>query len=237
MDRIIFKNKLQGLVVFLLVAFISSTLFAGGRDTINKKFDVKYGGKLTLVSDKGSIEISTTSSEIVEVTVYKEIRHGDEEDLEDFDVRFNHQNGDVEVIGEFTNGGSSFWGNRHNKVNIKYVITVPNKYNIDAKTSGGSIELEDITGDVNCKTSGGSLRFGDVRGEVFGNTSGGSITLTAVKAMHKFEHLVAVFLLVMYLVGLMPRPLAALFPSIGPKVQSMHVLPVVVSMLMRFMGP
>lgn len=177
MERLKMKNTMRNGMLFLLFTFISAQAFAGARDTVSKKFTVKYDGQLTLVSDKGSVEIGTTSSEIVEVTVYKEIRHGDEDDLKDFEVRFNQRNGDVEITGEFSNGGSSFWGNRHNKVKIKYVIIVPDRYNLDVKTSGGSIEVEDIQGDVECKTSGGSLRFGDVRGEVIGRTSGGSITL------------------------------------------------------------
>ncbi|KAA3619674.1 MAG: hypothetical protein DWQ05_02820 [Calditrichaeota bacterium] len=177
MERLISKKIVLRFGFFLLLALFVSSVNAGSKDTIEKKFNVQPGGKLLLESDKGSVEISTTDRDVVEVTVYKDSRWGDDDDLKDFEVRFNQRGNDVEIIGEFLRKSSGFFGNRHNKIRIRYVIVVPREYNIEAKTSGGSIEVEDIKGDVFCKTSGGSLNFGDIKGEVTGRTSGGSITL------------------------------------------------------------
>ncbi len=163
--------------LFLLLSSLSVGIFAGSKDIVHKKFNVKSGGKLFLESDKGAIEISTTSSEIVEVTVYKELRRGDDADLDDFEVRFNQRGDDVEITGEFLRRSSGLWGKWRNRIRIRYVITVPPKYNIEVKTSGGSISVDDLQGEVICKTSGGSLSLGNIKGQVHGKTSGGSIKL------------------------------------------------------------
>ena len=57
-------------------------------------------------------------------------------------------------------------------------LTLPPRDNlIDLKTSGGNVEVHDVTGTVKVQTSGGSLRLGEIRGFIRGNTSGGSIEL------------------------------------------------------------
>ncbi|MFC2156113.1 DUF4097 domain-containing protein, partial [Acidobacteriota bacterium] len=66
---------------------------------------------------------------------------------------------------------------RRNRLRMRFVVTIPEKYNLDLKTKGGSIEVSKIEGDVKTKTSGGSLRFAYVKGPVWGRTSGDSITL------------------------------------------------------------
>lgn len=176
---IVYKIKKVVLLhcLLLLSCFILNTTIAGPKDTIHKKFDVKPGGKLYLESDKGSVEIKSSSSKTVEVTVYKELRNGDDADLDDFEVHFKQRGNDVEIFGEMLRRSSGFWRKWRKRIRIRYVITVPERYDIEAKTSGGSIDIEDLEGDVYCKTSGGSLNFGDIKGQVIGKTSGGSITL------------------------------------------------------------
>ncbi|MCK5280334.1 MAG: DUF4097 family beta strand repeat protein, partial [Cyclobacteriaceae bacterium] len=52
---------------------------------------------------------------------------------------------------------------------------------LDGKTSGGSIKLEDIKGDIDVTTSGGGIKISDVQGEVYASTSGGSINADITK--------------------------------------------------------
>ena len=48
---------------------------------------------------------------------------------------------------------------------------------IDLMTSGGSIQLEQLSGNVKAYTSGGSIKAQDISGDMNANTSGGSIHL------------------------------------------------------------
>jgi DUF4097 and DUF4098 domain-containing protein YvlB len=62
-------------------------------------------------------------------------------------------------------------------LNISFRVFVPKNVSTDLSTSGGSINLTDLSGDLRFSTSGGSLDLDNVAGKVDGRTSGGSINL------------------------------------------------------------
>jgi hypothetical protein len=142
-------------------------------DQIEKSFNVDYGGTLTIDTDIGSIEVKSVTGKNVHINILKELRQGDEADLDDFKVSFDQNGDDVTITGEWE---GSRW-RRNNRLRVKFMAEVPREYNLNLYTSGGSISVDDIEGEVNSKTSGGSLHFGSIIGPVVGNTSGGSITL------------------------------------------------------------
>ena len=143
--------------------FVGSSFSALAAD-YEKEFDIAAGGTLNVKTDSGSIKVLTHSSPtaIVEAQI-------DGRDAEDFVVTSDVSGNVLNVRGEME--GNSW--NRHLKV--KFVITVPEQFNIELDTSGGSLEISDISGDVNAHTSGGSIRVGTIKGDVELDTSGGSI--------------------------------------------------------------
>jgi len=151
--------------------------------SLKKSFQVSPGGRLTLESDLGSIEVQTVNSNALEVEVTRKVytlnREKAEEILKDFEVEFTQRGDDVHIRGELKRPRSSFGGWRRQRLRVHYLISVPTKYNLDLKTSGGSISVDDLEGEVRSKTSGGSLRFGRIQGPVWGRTSGGSVKLDA----------------------------------------------------------
>jgi hypothetical protein len=62
-------------------------------------------------------------------------------------------------------------------LNISFKIFVPRNVSTDLSTSGGSISLTNLSGNLKFSTSGGSLDLDNVGGKVDGRTSGGSINL------------------------------------------------------------
>jgi len=62
-------------------------------------------------------------------------------------------------------------------LNISFRVFVPKNISTDLTTSGGSISLANVSGDLQFSTSGGSLNVDNVSGKVDGRTSGGSINL------------------------------------------------------------
>jgi len=62
-------------------------------------------------------------------------------------------------------------------LNISFKVFVPRNVSTDLSTSGGSISLENLSGNLKFSTSGGSLNLDNVGGNVDGRTSGGSINL------------------------------------------------------------
>ena len=152
------------LIAFLATFAIPLNIYA---KDIEKTLDVEFGGTLNLRTDAGSVEIEThnQNTAIIEVSI-----NGKNKD--NFEVSIEEKNNEVIVIGE--REGKKSWGS-WNSPKVKYYITLPEQFNIELKTAGGSIQIEDITGDVDANTSGGSIRISSITGEVDIHTSGGSI--------------------------------------------------------------
>jgi len=150
-------------------------------DSIKKSFRVGSGGTLNIETDVGSIEVQADGGNQVKVEVFRDVdarSKGEIDDiLEDFKIDFDQRGDDVFITGEWKDKSNRWWNRRKKRLKLRYVVSVPTKYNVDLQTSGGSISVDDLEGKVNSKTSGGSLNFGDIKGPVYGRTSGGSITL------------------------------------------------------------
>ena len=150
-------------------------------DTISKTFKVEPNGKLTIKSQRGSIQVKTGSTDDVAVEVIRTIdERGEdykEELLREHVVSFNHSGKDVSITAESPRDGK-IWNPKWNHLRVKFLVTVPSKYNVDLGTAGGSISVSDLEGTAQCKTSGGGLTFGKISGPVIGRTSGGSIKVT-----------------------------------------------------------
>jgi len=63
----------------------------------------------------------------------------------------------------------------------EFRIAVPRQFDANVSTSGGSIFVSQLKGEVIAHTSGGWLRFDRTEGPVNGSTSGGGITLTGTR--------------------------------------------------------
>jgi hypothetical protein len=178
-------KKVNGLsIVSMLIIGILLTampLLGGVDGDIKKSFNVREGGLLTVESDIGSIDVQPGTGSKVNVEIRFETKKGSKKKiqsiLDDFDVTFDHSGDDVSVSLEYPRGLRNLWDNVGRYLRVRFYITVPKKYNVDLSTSGGSIKVDDLTGEVISRTSGGSLTFGQIQGPVNGKTSGGSINL------------------------------------------------------------
>jgi DUF4097 and DUF4098 domain-containing protein YvlB len=173
------------LFAVLVTAFLDLFLFTRGyadvQSSIHKSYEVGPGGRLTLITDRGSVEVKSSKTEIVKIEVIRKVRTGSDEKadkiLNNFVIDFEHSERDVTIRAEFKKRHLFFWDDARNHLKVRYLIQVPEKYNLDLKTSGGSIVVDKLEGRIYGRTSGGSLQFGDIKGPVRGETSGGSITM------------------------------------------------------------
>ena len=180
-----FHKSKKLLTTIILTAFFVSAgcLPADVTEKINRSFNVGEGGTLTLSSDIGSIEIKCTTRDKVDVEVqFQSGRLSMEklkETIKDFTIDFSQNGKDVIITAKYKKDSSKIWKYFGKNLRVKFLIDVPQKYNVDLKTAGGSISVEDLEGKVKSRTSGGSLDFGRIKGPVYGVTSGGSINLEA----------------------------------------------------------
>ncbi|MFT4817401.1 MAG: DUF4097 and DUF4098 domain-containing protein YvlB [Pseudohongiellaceae bacterium] len=153
------------LALFLLLGVAADVSAAS--DDIEQEFNVGSGGTLTLESDSGPIEINTWEEDRVRVRI---------RNTGGFEVDIDQSGDDVRI--EADSRGSLFG---IGSSRIGFTIDVPVIYNVKLNTGGGSIDVEDIFGEVDVDTSGGSIRIGVVTGaNVRADTSGGSIEIEKV---------------------------------------------------------
>jgi hypothetical protein len=170
---------------FVISLVLLTTLAFGFTDTVTKEFEVSEGGTLLLESDLGSVDVKSSGSGLVKIVITRKIKNAGDDDaqniLERLDMHFNQSGNNVNVDVNYDKPMGGFFDFGRQQLNLHFEITVPKVYNVDLKTAGGSISVDDLQGSVRTKTSGGSITLGRITGPVWANTSGGSISLTSSK--------------------------------------------------------
>lgn len=180
-----YKRNSHGVLLLLVLLILAcATVSASVKKEIHQEFTVASGGELMVNTEIGSVEVLSGSGNRVVIDVILDSRTSRdsraEEMFEDFEIEFEQDGNNVNVYAEY-DGRDRGWFNfgRRNRLQVKYEIRVPETYNIYIETSGGSIGIGDIKGEIDVKTSGGSLHFEDIAGYIKGRTSGGSITIVS----------------------------------------------------------
>lgn len=159
------------LLFFALIAMVMVPSVFAGRTTESKTFKVKQGGDLIVDVDNAGADIQVRVWDKSEVLIKVDgIR---EEELEDLEIEQSGNTIRVEFYGD------DDWGrSRH----MKFILNVPSEFNLDLATSGGDITIDDkIIGRVEARTSGGDVEIDNVDGEVSLRTSGGDVSARNIK--------------------------------------------------------
>ena len=139
-------------------------------------YTVSPGGTLFLGSPAGSISIESWDKNEVYVVAEKRSDESREdyahEDFEDIKIEMEQIGTDVRVQVR------TFRERRFRYMPLRFTVTVPQVYNLDLETEGGSIDIGDLEGAVQARTSGGSIDIGKITGgKVEARTAGGSIDI------------------------------------------------------------
>ncbi len=166
------------ILTFVSILGLQLGSVAAYQDTIIQTFEVAAGGDLRIRAERGSIDVRSGEATDVFIEIIPKGSLRDASDIEDeFEVRFDQSGNQVTLdIESRRSGGWGWLSFKRSQLEIR--VEVPSRFNADLRTSGGSISVDDLQGDVRSTTSGGSLSFGRIEGPVYGRTSGGSIRLT-----------------------------------------------------------
>ena len=135
----------------------------------------------------GSITVSGGSGQEPRVEVYITGNNGftpSNEEIkkrldEDYTLEINVGGGEVHATAKNKHEGRNWdW---HRSLNIAFKVYVPEKVGTNLETSGGSIHLDNLSGEEKFETSGGSLHVDHLTGNIHGRTSGGSIQVSNSK--------------------------------------------------------
>ena len=145
-------------------------------EVIERDFTVRSGQTLWLDTERGSVRVRGASGNQVHVTVLKGVDDVSEDrayDLFDrFEVDFRETSSGLSIEGDYD--GDRGW--RRNRLHVAFEITLPEDFNVDVQTAGGSIDVRGLLGEANLDTSGGSITAIDIGGPISLDTSGGSVT-------------------------------------------------------------
>lgn len=163
-----------------LLAFTPSLASAKIERTVEKSFTVQPGGKLKVQTQGGDVKIVTGAAPTVKVVAREVIRAGSEAEADELLKKLAlviEQNADgVAATAEYEKSSGFHWGSWP-PVQVSFTVTVPSTYNLELKTSGGDVTVDDLQGNVHARTSGGDITLGRIAGDIHAGTSGGNVRL------------------------------------------------------------
>ncbi len=144
---------------------------------VEKTFAVSPGGTLRVQTMGGDVRVATADAAEVKVTARQTFRTNSEEEADKIlaEMTFRIEQEGNTVVAEAKSDRKGGWG--RNPASVDFTVTVPRQFNVELTTSGGDIQVGDLTGTVKARTSGGDLTFARIAGDLDGRTSGGDITL------------------------------------------------------------
>lgn len=155
-------------IVFARTDFNASTSF-------EKSIPFEPGGSLRLENENGHIDVR--SWEKAEVRVFARIRANarDEDEaealLKEVEIRVDVSGQHIDVYAEKPR--RYFERNRY--VSINFEVMVPEKIDLDVKTTNGGVEVDAITGTVEARTTNGGIDILRVNGAIRAQTTNGGI--------------------------------------------------------------
>lgn len=178
---------MKGTLTFLFAAGFSFAALAQDGDKtpyLIKSLANDAINKVVVETSAGGILVTGRSGEPPRIEVYIRDNHGHELSHEeaqkrleknfDIDINVNSHELDATVKSKHGHDGSIFDWNKDG-LSISFKIYVPKESSTDLKTSGGGIDLSDLSGTEDFKTSGGGLHVKNLTGNIHGKTSGGGI--------------------------------------------------------------
>jgi len=167
---------------WLACAFVAvgTVVAKADEDVITRSFTVKPGGKLILKVDRGSVHVTTSDTDKVDIKITRELKRASAAEakmvFEQHKIDLSSTDNEVKI--EAQNPQKHFgFSSPFNRLHVDYSISIPARFDIDVATAGGNIDVADLDGKAVVQTSGGNLNLGAIKGSLKAHTSGGHITL------------------------------------------------------------
>jgi hypothetical protein len=143
------------------------------------QFPANNGENLEVRTSGGSISVKGADVDEAEVRMYVRKRNRylspSDTDLSNFDIEITKRGNTIIARASRKNTRNTILN--VNNESISFEVLIPSQFNIDISTSGGSIKIDEIEGNLNGSTSGGSISLNNLGGVVDVRTSGGSISI------------------------------------------------------------
>jgi hypothetical protein len=158
----------------ILVATLTASTVLAAQSTYDKALDAPAGGRMTFDADVGSVSVVGTDAH--QVIIHAELE-GSDSALRRLHIDAEQTPTGITVTARVAHSGWLGWLDwlDSGSISVRFDVQVPRKYPIDLRTSGGGIDIRDVSAPVQARTSGGGISLQDVSGSVNVHTSGGGI--------------------------------------------------------------
>ena len=181
------------------VTMLTGTTFAQRNDRRDRDepYQTKtFSGNINAVraeTSGGSLTVEGGTDRNAKVEMFVRANNGNDnldkadidERLRDYDISIAQEGSTIVAIAKRRgNDNNRDW---KRSLSISFKFYTPRAVATDLRTSGGSINLSELSGKQRFRTSGGSLNLTDVEGDINGQTSGGSIHLDRCRTRDRMD--------------------------------------------------
>ncbi|MDQ6859802.1 MAG: DUF4097 domain-containing protein [Verrucomicrobiota bacterium] len=166
--------------ISLILGLTSCLAIAETEENVREQVDAGAGGNLVVDVGFGTVEITPGSGDKVAIDAHRMIDMHDEASekrfLEEAPIIIHKDGNTVSLSARRSdNRGWSWHG--HINMDAKFTVHVPKNFNLDLRTGGGNISVDEVKGQLKASTSGGKLKLTKLQGPVDAKTSGGGISV------------------------------------------------------------
>jgi len=185
---IIIMKKYLLIAVIALQAFIINAQNKSDREPfLTKSFSNASIKNVVVETTGGNISVTGESKADTRIEVYVQQNNHDVNNLskdeiqkrldEDYVLNISADNGKLTATAKPKERNMNW----KKALSISFKVYTPVNVTTDLQTSGGNIELDNVSGKQRFSTSGGNLHINNVSEDIKGRTSGGNIHLTNCK--------------------------------------------------------
>jgi Toastrack DUF4097 len=157
----------------ILIALLGTSAALAAQRTFDRRLDAPPGGRLTLTTDVGSVAVAGGSAR--QVIVHAELE-GSDTFLERFHISAEQTAEGVTIAAHEEHEWLGWLDWFHfGSPRVRFTVQVPRDYPVDVRTSGGDLDIRDVSAAVRARTSGGGVLVRNVSGSVDASTSGGNV--------------------------------------------------------------
>ncbi|TRX55857.1 DUF4097 family beta strand repeat-containing protein [Thalassomonas sp. M1454] len=165
-------NKLT-LALLATCAFNAS---AKVESTIEKTFELTAQGQLVLENVNGDVNIESWQQNSIKVTA--ELQAKTQEDLDRIEVNMKQSGNRVSVETDYSEGRSG-WSNNGSSGSVDYTVMVPANIDLrDIELVNGSLNIENVSGELNADVVNGSVEATGLAADVEVDSVNGAVELS-----------------------------------------------------------
>ena len=173
-------KHISPLLLGLFIMSFSHLAFAQS-PVASQEFTVGDYAEVEVSTSGGRIEVigKNTTKVTVNAIAYVNGRRSSNANLDNWYITIEEIQG--KIVAKAEKDSNMGWLRGGNNVSIAFEIETPVNTELSAITSGGSVSIENLSGNQFARTSGGNMEANNIQGNVELRTSGGAIRLENIE--------------------------------------------------------